>query len=107
APYRNGAADGHRSYNPQREPELRRIEEAIELMARAQRPVFYTGGGVVNSGPEAAQLLGELVRMTGFPCTSTLMGLGGYPASDGQWLGMLGMHGTYEANLAMHHCDVM
>jgi acetolactate synthase-1/2/3 large subunit len=69
--------------------------------------VFYTGGGVVNSGPKASQLLRELVKLTGFPITSTLMGLGAYPATDRQWLGMLGMHGTYEANLAMHDCDVM
>ena len=76
-------------------------------MAAAKRPVFYTGGGVVNSGPHAAALLRELVRLTGFPITSTLMGLGAFPASDRHFLGMLGMHGTYEANLAMHECDVM
>jgi acetolactate synthase I/II/III large subunit len=76
-------------------------------MANAKRPVFYTGGGVINSGPHASTLLRELARLTGFPVTSTLMGLGAYPASDRQWLGMLGMHGTYEANLAMHECDVM
>jgi acetolactate synthase-1/2/3 large subunit len=76
-------------------------------MANAKRPVFYTGGGVINSGPHAAALLRELVRLTGFPITSTLMGLGAFPASDPQFLGMLGMHGTYEANLAMHECDVM
>jgi acetolactate synthase I/II/III large subunit len=107
APYANGAAVTHRSYNPQREPEPRRIEEAVALMAGAKRPIFYTGGGVINSGPEAAKLLTELVRLTGYPCTSTLMGLGGFPASNPLFLGMLGMHGTYEANLAMHHCDVM
>ena len=84
-----------------------KIRAAIELMANAKRPVFYTGGGVINSGPHAATLLRELVRLTGFPITSTLMGLGAYPASDQQFLGMLGMHGTYEANLAMHECDVM
>jgi acetolactate synthase-1/2/3 large subunit len=76
-------------------------------MANAKRPVFYTGGGVINSGPRAAALLRELVRLTGFPITSTLMGLGAYPASDPQFLGMLGMHGTYESNLAMHECDVL
>ena len=70
-------------------------------------PCFYTGGGVINSGPHASHLLRELVKLTGFPITSTLMGLGAYPASDKQWLGMLGMHGTYEANLAMHDCDLM
>ena len=76
-------------------------------MAGAKRPIFYTGGGVINSGPEASQLLRELVDLTGFPITSTLMGLGAYPASGKNWLGMLGMHGTYEANMAMHDCDVM
>ena len=76
-------------------------------MSRARKPVLYTGGGVINSGPKASQLLRELVRLTGFPITSTLMGLGAFPASGKEWLGMLGMHGTYEANLAMHDCDVM
>src|SRR5256886_12203578 len=76
-------------------------------MRHAKRPLFYTGGGVVNSGPEASHFLRELVKLSGFPITSTLMGLGAYAASDPQWLGMLGMHGTYEANLAMHDCDVM
>ncbi len=71
------------------------------------KPLLYTGGGVINSGPKASQLLRELVRLTGFPITSTLMGLGAFPASGKEWLGMLGMHGTYEANLAMHDCDVM
>jgi acetolactate synthase-1/2/3 large subunit len=97
----------HKTYRPQVKPELARVEEAIELMANAKRPIFYTGGGVVNSGPMAAKLLAQFVKMTGFPITSTLMGLGAFPASDPQWLGMLGMHGTYEANLAMHDCDVM
>ena len=85
-------------------PPSRRLSK---LMANAKRPIFYTGGGVINSGPAASERLRELVRMTGYPITSTLMGLGGYPASDKQWLGMLGMHGTYEANNAMHDCDVM
>jgi acetolactate synthase-1/2/3 large subunit len=76
-------------------------------MAGAKKPILYTGGGVVNSGPEASHLLRELVDLTGFPITSTLMGLGSYPASGKNWLGMLGMHGTYEANMAMHDCDVM
>ncbi|HYG88827.1 MAG TPA: acetolactate synthase 3 large subunit [Azospirillum sp.] len=97
----------HKTYRPQVKPELARVEEAIELMANAKRPIFYTGGGVVNSGPMAAKLLQQFVKMTGFPITSTLMGLGAFPASDPQWLGMLGMHGTYEANLSMHGCDVM
>ena len=77
------------------------------MMAKAKRPIIYTGGGIINSGPEASHLLREFARMTGFPVTSTLMGLGAFPASDPQWLGMLGMHGTYEANMAMHDCDVM
>ncbi|WP_029007258.1 acetolactate synthase 3 large subunit [Azospirillum halopraeferens] len=97
----------HKTYRPQVKPELAKIEEAVELMANAKRPVFYTGGGVVNAGPMAAKLLTQLVKMTGFPITSTLMGLGAFPASEPQWLGMLGMHGTYEANLSMYNCDVM
>ena len=83
------------------------IQQAVELMAAAKKPVFYTGGGIINSGREASHLLRELVDMTGFPITSTLMGLGAYPAEGKNWLGMLGMHGTYEANMAMHDCDVM
>ncbi|WP_062216864.1 acetolactate synthase 3 large subunit [Aureimonas sp. D3] len=94
-------------YQPKREAERGRIQAAVELMRSAKRPVFYTGGGVINSGPRASQLLREIVGLTGFPITSTLMGLGAYPASGEKWLGMLGMHGTYEANLAMHECDVM
>src|SRR5690348_14837467 len=97
----------HKSYNPRTVGDERAVEAAIDLMAHAKRPLFYTGGGIINSGPLASQRLRELVRMTGFPITSTLMGLGAYPASDKQWLGMLGMHGTYEANNAMHDCDVM
>jgi acetolactate synthase I/II/III large subunit len=97
----------HKTYRPKVKADQTVVREAVELMAHAKRPVFYTGGGVINSGPKASQLLRELVRLTGYPITSTLMGLGAYPASDRQWLGMLGMHGTYEANLAMHDCDVM
>jgi len=97
----------HKTYRPQVKPEIARVEEAIELIANAKRPVFYTGGGVINAGPFAAKLLTQFVKATGFPITSTLMGLGAFPASDNQWLGMLGMHGTYEANLAMYNCDVM
>jgi acetolactate synthase-1/2/3 large subunit len=97
----------HKTYRPRVKGDLTMIREAVELMSHAKRPVFYTGGGVINSGRKAAHLLRELVKLTGFPITSTLMGLGAYPASDPQWLGMLGMHGTYEANLAMHDCDVM
>ena len=97
----------HKSYRPQVDGDTRAIEAALELMAKAKKPVFYTGGGVINSGPEASKLLRELAKLTGFPVTSTLMGLGAFPANDPQWLGMLGMHGTYEANMAMHDCDVM
>jgi len=95
------------TYRPPNEPDEAAIAEAVALMAKAERPLFYTGGGVVNSGPEAAAALTELVRLTGIPCTSTLMGLGAFPASDPQFLGMLGMHGTYEANLATHGCDLL
>jgi acetolactate synthase-1/2/3 large subunit len=97
----------HKTYRPKVQGDAEKIRAAVELMSRAKRPVFYTGGGVINSGPRAVALLRELVRLTGFPITSTLMGLGAYPGSDPQFLGMLGMHGTYEANLAMHDCDVM
>ncbi len=83
------------------------IEEAVELIASAKRPIFYTGGGVINSGDKASQLLNEFVYETGFPITSTLMGLGCFPTSDPHFIGMLGMHGTFEANNAMHDCDVM
>ena len=94
-------------YQPRVVGDSEKIREAVELMAGAKKPVFYCGGGVINSGPEASKTLAELVRLTNFPCTLTLMGLGAFPASDKQFLGMLGMHGTYEANLAMHDCDVM
>jgi acetolactate synthase-1/2/3 large subunit len=97
----------HKTYRPKTEPDLGAIVKAVELMAQAKRPLFYTGGGIVNSGPEASRLLCELVKLTGFPITSTLMGLGAFPASDPQWLGLVGMHGPYEANLAMHDCDLM
>ena len=97
----------HRTYRPQTKGDPRAIQRAVEMMAAAKRPVFYTGGGVINAGPKASKLLRELVKLTGFPITSTLMGLGAFPASDPQWLGMVGMHGTYEANLAMNRCDLM
>ena len=97
----------HKTYNPRTKPDPQAVAAAVKLMASAKRPVFYTGGGIINSGPRASALLRELVNVTGFPITSTLMGLGAFPAADEKWLGMLGMHGTYEANLAMHGCDVM
>ena len=97
----------HRGYRPKLKGDLDKIKEAVDMMAAAKRPLFYTGGGVVNSGRAASDLLRELVKLTGFPITSTLMGLGAFPAADRQWLGMLGMHGTWEANWAMHDCDLM
>jgi acetolactate synthase I/II/III large subunit len=97
----------HKTYRPRLEGDPEKIEQAVTLMAAAKRPILYTGGGVINSGPEASRLLRELVALTGFPITSTLMGLGAYPASGPNWLGMLGMHGTFEANNAMHDCDLM
>jgi len=97
----------HKTYRPQTTPDPAKVLEAVELMSRAKRPVFYGGGGLINSGERACALYKELVQLTGYPTTLTLMGLGAYPASDKQFLGMLGMHGTVEANLAMHGCDVM
>src|SRR5579871_1220032 len=97
----------HKGYRPKRKGDPDKIEQAVAMMAAAKRPVFYTGGGVINSGPAASKRLRELVKLTGFPITSTLMGLGAYPAADPQWLGMLGMHGTWEANWSMHDCDLM
>jgi len=97
----------HRTYRPRVKGDLEKIREAVEMIANAERPIFYTGGGIINAGPKASALLTQFVRMTGYPITNTLMGLGGYPASDRQYLGMLGMHGSYEANWAMHDCDVM
>src|ERR1700752_2762374 len=100
-------SDVHISYAPRVKGDATQIRKAVALLASAKRPVIYTGGGVINAGREASKLLRELVEFTGFPITSTLMGLGAYPASGKNWLGMLGMHGTYEANMAMHDCDVM
>ncbi|MDO5756219.1 MAG: acetolactate synthase 3 large subunit [Rhodobacterales bacterium] len=96
---------GH--YQPQVKGDAEAITELVAALETAKRPLFYTGGGVINSGPEASRLLRELVEATGIPITSTLMGLGAYPASGKHWLGMLGMHGLYEANMAMHDCDLM
>ena len=97
----------HRTYRPRVKPEQEAIRRAAELIATAKRPILYTGGGVINSGVTASKLLRDFVALTNMPITSTLMGLGAYPASGKNWLGMLGMHGTYEANMAMHDCDVM
>jgi acetolactate synthase-1/2/3 large subunit len=107
APYVAPDQVTHKSYNPRVAADPNRIAEAVDLIARAKRPIFYCGGGVINSGPRASALLTQFVRQTGYPCTLTLMGLGAFPASDPHFLGMVGMHGTYEANLAMHDCDVM
>jgi len=106
-PY-SGPEDGrHKSYRPQLDPDPARITQAVEMIAAAKRPLFYGGGGLINSGPEACARFTELVRLIDAPCTLTLMGLGAFPASDPHFLGMVGMHGTYEANLAMHGCDLM
>jgi acetolactate synthase I/II/III large subunit len=94
-----------RSYNPVRKGHAGQIKKAVQLLLEAKRPMVYTGGGVILSN--SSKQLRDLVKLTGFPCTNTLMGLGAYPATDGQFLGMLGMHGTYEANMAMQHCDVL
>ncbi|GHA42957.1 acetolactate synthase [Amylibacter ulvae] len=94
-------------YQPRVKGDMEAITELAAMIETAKKPVIYTGGGVINSGKAASQLLRELVKETNFPITSTLMGLGAYPASGDNWLGMLGMHGTYEANLTMHDCDLM
>ena len=96
-----------RTYKPVTQPRAQDIKEAVALMKKARRPVFYTGGGIINSGPEASGALRKLQAVTGFPVTSTLMGLGAFPASHPDWLGMLGMHGSYEANNTMHDCDLL
>jgi acetolactate synthase-1/2/3 large subunit len=97
----------HKSYRPQINPDRALIEAAVEMLAAAERPILYTGGGIINAGPQASAALRELAALTGAPVTSTLMGLGAFPASSDQWLGMLGMHGTYEANHAMHGADLI
>jgi acetolactate synthase-1/2/3 large subunit len=107
APYVGPPTEPHRSYRPQTMPDAGQVAKAAALLKSARRPVIYFGGGVINAGPQAAAALAAFVRKTGMPCTSTLMGLGAYPGGDPQFLGMLGMHGTCEANLAMHGCDVM
>jgi acetolactate synthase I/II/III large subunit len=97
----------HKTYRPQVKAESASIEAAVEMLAAAERPILYTGGGIINAGPYAAQALRELQALTGAPVTSTLMGLGAFPASHDAWLGMLGMHGTYEANMAMNKADLI
>ena len=107
APYARPELKVHASYRPQTKADAAAIDAAVEMLAAAERPVLYTGGGVINSGPQASALLRELAALTGAPVTSTLMGLGAFPASSDQWLGMLGMHGTYEANWAMNQADLI
>ena len=105
--YRGPEGAKRQSYNPVKKPDTRMIERAVDLMSRAKRPVLYVGGGVVNSGTEACDSLIKLAKLTGFPVTTTLMGLGAYPGTDKQFLGMPGMHGSLEANMCMAECDVM
>jgi len=109
APYDFKAKKVSKSLNGSKSETLsdKKLDQLIDLMKKSSKPIFYTGGGVINSGPEASKLLRELVAITGFPITSTLQGLGAFPGSDSNFLGMLGMHGTYEANHAMHDCDLM
>jgi acetolactate synthase-1/2/3 large subunit len=106
-PYSEPGQGHHKSYRPQLRPDQDRIAAAVEMIGAAERPLFYGGGGLINSGPEACARFAELVRLTDAPCTLTLMALGAFPAADPHFLGMVGMHGTYEANLAMHDCDLM
>ena len=105
--YQDPDPKGHKSYKPQIKGDIHQIRKAVHFMMEAKKPIFYTGGGVINSGSQAHILLRELVRLCDFPLTSTLMGLGSYPASGSQWLGMCGMHGSRQANLALHDCDLM
>lgn len=107
APYKRPEQARRLPYAPRTEADPEAVAAMVEMIETAERPILYTGGGVINAGPEASRLLRELAAATGFPLTSTLMGLGAYPASGPMWLGMLGMHGTYEANMAMHGCDAM
>ena len=107
ARYANPGAITHKTYRPQLDGDLGAIEAAVEMLAAAERPILYTGGGIINAGPGASAALRDLAALTGAPVTSTLMGLGCFPAGHPQFLGMLGMHGTYEANMAMNRCDLM
>ncbi len=107
ATYRKPGKVEHKSYKPALKGDIKLIETAVEMIAAAERPILYTGGGIINAGPAASQILRELARITGAPVTSTLMGLGAFPAASDQWLGMLGMHGTYEANWAMNQADLI
>ena len=106
-PYSGPENVQHKTYRPKVKPDREKVERTVDMLLSAKRPVIYAGGGIINAGPGASTLLTEFVRMTNFPTTLTLMGLGALPASSPQFLGMLGMHGTYEANWTMHDCDVM
>jgi acetolactate synthase-1/2/3 large subunit len=106
-PYTTKPAQPQRAYNPRREPDMDMINVVADMIMQAKRPLFYTGGGVVNAGDQASEDLTALAKETNIPVTSTLMGLGCFSAYENEWLGMLGMHGTYEANMAMHGCDLM
>ena len=105
--YENLSKTTHKTYTPPSTIDSKAVSAVVDLMQRAKRPIIYSGGGIINSGPKASKLLQKFVQKTNMPITSTLMGLGAYPGSGGNWLGMLGMHGTYEANMAMHDCDLM
>jgi acetolactate synthase-1/2/3 large subunit len=107
AVYEKPVEPARRSYRPQVDPDPAAIKKTVDLIMKSTQPILYTGGGIINAGPEASTALRALAELTGAPVTSTLMGLGAYPASGPQWLGMLGMHGTYEANLAMNKADLM
>ena len=107
APWSDAPLQRPKRYNPPSVAAIDEIAEAIEMIASARAPIFYTGGGVINSGPRATELLRKLQELTGAPVTSTLMGLGAFPHDHADWLGMLGMHGTYESNMAMNQCDLM
>src|SRR5271155_49088 len=106
-PYSEPEQQPHKSYRPQMQADPARVAEAVAMIAAAKRPLFYGGGGLINSGPQACERFTEFVRLVDAPCTLTLMGLGAFPASDPHFLGMLGMHGMYESNMAMHDCDLM
>ena len=107
ARYTKPKSISHKAYRPQLDPDSALIEAAVEMLAAAERPILYTGGGIINSGPQASAALRELAKLADAPVTSTLMGLGAFPASSPQWLGMLGMHGTYESNMAMNRADLI
>ena len=105
--YENMTKVKHKTYNPPSSIDQKSVSKVIELIQRSKKPIIYSGGGIINSGPNTSKLLNRFIQKTNIPITSTLMGLGAYPGSGKHWLGMLGMHGTYEANMAMHDCDLM